>query len=338
MNTMRHPLRFPIFLLALWVAACQTTLERPSGGNAVLEAYGAKDYVRTLQLTGKASASWQDRVLHAWSWFQLAHYQEALREFRAMQKDQPSRFHPWLGEAWVMMKRGRFDKVPPLLDRAERWMGQHQRPMLFAARGWLAFYRGELDRAADWFDKTEEALYFEDAEYISIATGIMQTWNTLPWVGRGWVALARGDLETAERAFSRGLEHDVRCHLCHAGLSAVAERRGNVEDALQPAIAGLRTSRHDPELVVTLNRLLLARNDLELSERVYRELVDTGDNDPLYLANLGYVWLYQGRFEDAARAFEQALAAEPGQLLATRGLAEVQPLLEEQRRMQSGGR
>ncbi len=336
MTAMTHRRTLPVLvLLSLLVGACQMKLQRPDTDNVALAAYGAKDYVRTLQLTAATDKDWQSRVLHAWSRFQLGYLQGALDEFRALQRDDPARFHPWLGEAWVMMKQEHLDRVPALLDQAERWMGQHQRPMLFAARGWLAFYRGRLDEAGDWFDKTEEALYFEDAEYISIARSVMQTWNTLPWVGRGWIALSRNDPAAADRAFSRGLEHDERCHLCYAGLSAVAEHRGDVEAALQLAIDGLRVSRHDPELVVILNRLLAARNDLELSERIYRELVTVSDGDPLYLANLGYVWLYLGRFEEAARAFEKTLAIEPGQRLATLGLAEVQPLLEEQRRLRS---
>jgi len=315
---------FAISVLLLGVAGCQP------GGNdsAAIDAYGAKDYVSTLQITGEQEKSGDttkvSRTLHAWAWFQLGHYNEALREFRRLQQDEPNDFHPWLGEAWILMKQGQFQQVPALLDKAEKWMGQHQRPMLYAARGWLAFYQGNIDQAAELFDATEQHLYFEDANFINIPEGIMRTWNTLPWVGRGWVAISRGKPEAAEKAFLKGIENDPGCHLCYAGLTALAEQHGDIDQAIEFAKKGLAVSRHDPELVTTLNRLLVAKAKPKLAEHIYRELVKISHNDPLYLANLGYIHLYRGEIEEAAKAFSQALRDEPGQYLASSGLKQIQ--------------
>ena len=312
-----------VLLPLLWLQGCQT------GGQtlAMVEAYGDKDYVTVYRL-GEAARKQGElkgvpRYLHAWALFQLQYYPQARAEFAAIHRDKPSEFHGWLGEAWIAIKQRRLDDAERFLKKAEQWMGQHQRPMWYAARGWVAFYRNRLDEAERLFDQTEESLYFPDAEYISIPQGIMRTWNTLPWVGRGWVAVARGRPDEARKQFSRGLEHDATCHLCFAGLAAVAESEGKIDKAIEQAVAGLKVSRHDPELVGTLNRLLARRGDLGLSSRIYEELVKTSDGDPMYRANLAWVRVYQGRLEEAHRLFRQALEVEPGLYMAKSGLQRV---------------
>jgi len=323
---MKHSLAILVLMAAVLLAGCRTT-----GTSAVVDAYGNKDYVGALQLSEErirgGTANKVDRVLHAWSLFQLGYLDRALDEFRQISRKDQSNFHGWLGQAWIMMKKGGYEQVPPFLDEAERWMGQWQRPMLYAARGWLAFYQGDLERAEKFFGLTEAALYFEDAEYIPIPLPLMRTWKTLPWVGRGWVAVVRGDLAEAGRSFLRGLEHDPSCHLCYAGLAEVASRQGETNEAIQFATRGLSLTRHDRELTDKLNRLLWKKNDPELSMKVYRELVDSSKGDPLYRANLGYLYLYRGQFDKALDNFQQALRDEPGQPLASRGLVEVRRAL-----------
>lgn len=302
------------------LAGCQSP-----ANNDVVDAYGDKDYVGAIRLSEKhiqdGNDTKVDRILHAWALFQLGYLHKAQTEFNQLTHNNPESFHGWLGQAWVLMKQRRFKQVPGKLAQAERWMAQHQRPMLYAARAWLAFYTGDIDTASALFDKTEASLYFEDAAYIHIPASIMDTWNTLPWVGRGWIALARRKPEQAQRMFQRGIDHDDSCHLCYAGLAQTALAGGDLDKAISLAQKGLAVSRHDPELTATLNRLLWKKNDPKLSLDIYTKLVEQSRNDPLYLANLGYLYLYRGQQTKARQSFEAALAEEKGLRLAKVGLA-----------------
>ncbi len=317
---MKFRLLFLVLLPVVLLAGCQE-----ADTNAVVNAYGNKDYLGAMRISGKriqgGGANRIDRILHAWSLFQLGYFDKALREFQALARQRPTEFHAWLGQGWVMIKKGRFDRATHYLDEAQRWMGQWQRPMLFAARGWLAFYKKEYDRAAALFDLTQQSLYFEDKEYIPIPEPLMETWETLPWVGKGWVAIVKGQLDKADNYFKRGLVHDASCHLCYAGLSEVAARNGALNDAIDLAVKGLSVVRHDNSLTAQLNRLLWKKNDLALSKQIYEKLVKTSRGDSLYLANLGYLYLYRGEADKAEQLFHEALRKEPGLILAKRGLA-----------------
>jgi tetratricopeptide (TPR) repeat protein len=289
-----------------------------------VSAYGNKDYLKVREITARVIQDnpnlLQALTLNGWSQFQLGDLDSALSDFKKIQLEYPENFHGYLGEAWILIMHGNLEMSEKLLDKAQWWMGQHQQPMLRAARGWIAFYRNDLAEAERHFIQAEEDLFWEDKPSYRIESTVLASWSTLPWVGMGWVETAKGNIPGANKAFNKGLIRDTSCHLCYAGLSFIAEKEENIDKALRYAEQGLSVSRHDPELVATLNRLLKKKNSLEKSLEIYHRLVKKSGDDPLYLANLGYVYLYQNDLEQAEKQFRIALSIDPGHALATTGL------------------
>ncbi|MES9855977.1 MAG: hypothetical protein ABW166_05165 [Sedimenticola sp.] len=65
----------------------------------------------------------------------------------------------------------------------------------------------------------------------------------------------------------------------------------------------------------------MKRDSLDRRRAVYERLVKGSPGDPLYLSNLGYVYLYLDMQQLAGDQFHQTLAIEPNQPLAQSGLA-----------------
>jgi tetratricopeptide (TPR) repeat protein len=291
-------------------------------------AYGNKDYLKVREITARVIKD-NPKVplalpLHGWSQLQLGDLDNALSDFKKVQAEYPDNFHGYLGEAWVLIKRGELERSDKLLDKAEQWMDQHQRTLLRATRGWVAFYRNDLVEAERQFLRAEEDRIWEDWTYYHIESSVLATWTTMPWVGMGWVETARGNTANAIEAFNKGLSRDASCHLCYAGLAHLAEMDGKIDRAIRFATEGLMVSRHDPELVAQLNALLLKNKSLDKSLEVYTKLVKKNGDDPLYLTNLGYVYLHQNDTEQAEKLFRRALSIAPYHELAMVGLSRLE--------------
>ncbi len=315
---------FMAFLISLFVLqGCNSS----SMGTAI-SAYGNKDYLKAREITAQQIKSNPNDplvlTLHGWSRFQLGDLNGAQQVFKKLQAGYPDNFHGYLGQAWVLIKRGKPEQTDKLLDHAERWMDQHQRTMLWATRGWVAFYRNDLAEAERLFLQAENDLFMEDWIYYHIDHKVLASWASMPCVGLGWVEDAWGNRAGAIKAFKEGLNRDTSCHLCYAGLAHIAETEGKIDQAIRYATHGLMVSRHDPELVVQLNGLLQKRRSLEKSEEVYTQLVQRNGDDPLYLANLGFVYLHQQDSAQAERMFRRALAIDPSHGPATIGLSRIQ--------------
>ena len=96
------------------------------------------------------------------------------------------------------------------------------------------------------------------------------------WFGKG-VALEREDVEAALQAYARAI-------------------------AAEPAFLDAR---------INLGRLLHERGRFAEAERVYRDAIKAGGNDPVLLFNLGVLLDDMGRAADAVAAYESALRADP---------------------------
>jgi tetratricopeptide (TPR) repeat protein len=290
-----------------------------------VSAYGNKDYLEAREITARVIKDNPNLplalTLHGWSQFQLGELNIALSDFKKIQAEYPDNFHGYLGEAWVLIQRGKLEQAEKLLDQAELWMNQHQRTMLRVTRGWVAFYRDDLVEAERQFLQAEEVLFLKDRSDLRIESNILASQSTMPWVGMGWVKTIGGNTAGAVKAFKKGLSRDSSCHFCYAGLAHISEKDGKIDRAIHYAEAGLLVSRYDPELVAQLNRLLQKKNSPIKSREVYTRLVKKSRDNPLYLASLGHIYLSQNDPEQAEKLFLKALAIDPHHELATSGLS-----------------
>ncbi|MES9858372.1 MAG: hypothetical protein ABW166_17490 [Sedimenticola sp.] len=298
-----------LLLVGLLVSGCQEI------SNDIVVAYGTKDYLSVRDMTAKKLKTLDTPLaiaLNAWGHFQLGDLDLAMQGFKRVQEESSSFFHGHIGEAWVLLKYGQLEQAEKAIDRAEKWMDAHQHAVLFASRGWLSFYRGDLDGASKWFDKTEDSMHHVDFVFYGIDRTIWNTWAALPWVGRGWIALSRQQWSESEAAFKHGIEWDESCHLCYSGMVDLYQAQGRDDEALDAAVKGLSVVRHDTELVGKLNAMLTKRENPALSQRIYSELVAVSHGDPLYLANLGYAQMYMQEPVASEQTFKEGITADAG--------------------------
>ncbi len=314
-------------LMALLISLIALQGCNSSSMGSAITAYGNKDYLQVREITAQQIKNKPNDplvlTLHGWSQFQLGDLNGAMKTFKKLHAGYPNNFHGHLGQAWVLIKRGKWEQTDQLLAAAERWMDQHQRTMLWATRGWVAFYRKDLAEAERMFLQAENDLFMEDWQYYHIDHKILASWSTMPCVGLGWVEDAWGNRADAKKAFKEGLRRDASYHLCYAGLAHIAETEGKIDQAIRYAAQGLMVSRHDPELVARLNELLLKKNSPDISQEVYTRLVEKNGNDPLYLANLGHVYLHRKEPAQAERLFRKALTIDPTHESATTGMSRI---------------
>ncbi len=137
---------------------------------------------------------------------------------------------------------------------------------------------------------------------------------------RGYIHFELGDYAAAGVAYERSLSLDPELPVAYLHLGQIAQRRGQLEaavdwleqgltrfEASSEAAAGATSAGEDPRLpaLEALAGCRLALGHLEGAEKAYRELLERRPDDPETLLALGRLVLQQGH-RDEARAFLEA--------------------------------
>ncbi len=142
-------------------------------------------------------------------------------------------------------------------------------------------------------------------------------------LARGVAALAGGQHDAARDALRLALEADpLRAHKAHAALSVLAEVTGNAEEALRLADEALERDPTYPFALFQKGRLLGRQDDYEgARDALLAALKQELDFEDALVA-LGDMAFRLGRFEDAERYLERAVAIDPAraEVHALRGL------------------
>lgn len=323
-----------LLLLAplLLLAACDPSTTRSVKTVKAIQSWAANDYVScrdtTLEIILAAQKEKTEdldaRALHGWCVLSLGDLDQAEKVFQALRSFDQNNFHALLGDAWIKLHRRQLDEAEVALELSDRWAIAPFRTPQQSAEGWLAFYRGDYDRAEERFREAEKNLYYEDYVYYNIDYGVKRNWSTQPWVGLGWVEMYRGRPEASRLAFLKGLERDPNCHGCYGGLARLYMGLGKRTKAFKFATKGLAMVRHDPALLSFVNDILFDAKNPRFSVELYQYVVEKSQGDPLYLANLGWAHYYNGDLQAAEFAFEASLHADPDEQLAIGGIAFLQ--------------
>jgi len=140
----------------------------------------------------------------------------------------------------------------------------------------------------------------------------------------GLVRVDAGDDREAVRYLARAQRADPSLAAVYPALIAAYRRLGDEAAAreLGPAFLAAATRARVSDEVATAQRLLAAGQIAEADTRLAEALKLDASSAPA-LALLGYVRLAQGRLDEATRAEESALAADPTYARAEWGLAEI---------------
>jgi tetratricopeptide (TPR) repeat protein len=141
------------------------------------------------------------------------------------------------------------------------------------------------------------------------------------WGELGIVYNAHRYYALAERCYARAVELAPQTVDWPHLRGVLAEERGDAAAAISHYRAALAIQSDDRAARYRLGNVLLASNDLDGAEAVFRELVSTAPNEPWGLLGLGRVEQRRGAHQAAARSFEQALALDPGNEQTTHLLA-----------------
>jgi tetratricopeptide (TPR) repeat protein len=142
-------------------------------------------------------------------------------------------------------------------------------------------------------------------------------------LARGVAALAAGQHEAARDLLRLAVEADpLRAHLALAALSVLAEVTGNAEEALRLADEALERDPISPFALFQKGRLLGLQDDYEGARAALLAALEQELDFEDALVALGDMAFRLGRFEDAERYLERAVAIDPkrAEVHALRGL------------------
>lgn len=130
-------------------------------------------------------------------------------------------------------------------------------------------------------------------------------------------ALRSGDTEVAERGLRHALNERADMHDARQALASLLAGDGRVQEAEALLTQGLERAPNHVGLRRLLGHLRVEQGDLDGAVEVLR----AGPADPALLAMLGALYQRQGRAEQAAGAYRQALQTDPSVGVWWAGLA-----------------
>jgi Flp pilus assembly protein TadD len=123
----------------------------------------------------------------------------------------------------------------------------------------------------------------------------------------GTVLSATGHVVEARRAYERALALDAHAAYALNNLCYLSFLEGDIASALSECQAALAV---DPRLVPARNNLALAYAALQREDLALREFLAAGDA-AVASYNIGIVHTAEGRYEVAAKAFDEASRERP---------------------------
>jgi len=313
--------RFLAALLLVWAAAGHAQ-PAPESTEALLEQAGAqfeaRDYVAARAVARRVLARDADHPralwLLGWSEYQLGNYEQARLAFERLAEAQGRSVASDVGLGWSLFKLGRLARARRHFEAARGSAVGDQRYIVADGLGWIAYVRGDYERAAELFRAHPQARERGGAPEDGA-------------LGLGWIALTLGRLDATVGHFREGLERQPRYFRLHAGLGLVALFRGRNREALDHTLEGFEHTPYNRELVLLLDAVLRKLADPERSAQVYRELHARYPEIPVFLNGLGWAELDLGRLVAAQGRFIAALERLPDYPLARLGLERSRALM-----------
>lgn len=101
------------------------------------------------------------------------------------------------------------------------------------------------------------------------------------------------------------------------------DNTGRTEEVLRMSEVAIRHAPHEPSLIFSRANALGKLGKFEEAERAYREALARRPNNALYHVNLGVLYHRWSRRNDAADAYRRALAIDPEHRSARENLAKL---------------
>jgi len=192
--------------------------------------------------------------------------------------------------------------------------------------------RNRLGRIALTVDKPDQALQYykeslkqnpNDAEAIN---GISQALTVIAQKQANWSQTmgADSDLMNAEQSIQEALRmnpNDLRLHLANLRISQLAGKPAMSEAELNNLAS--MAPRNESEQMIQ-GEAFLALGRYQEADQAFNGLIQRNANNPDKLLVLGDTMKVNGDLEGARRAYQTALAAEPGNMKAQRGIDRIE--------------
>ena len=263
-----------------------------------------------------------------WLWIEQSNYPKAADAFKAaLEVDQPDD-SVYLWQLFVLRQLGRLDEADALLKQALENFPDSLR--LGTEAGWLLFYRRDYAAAVAQFSavlSVEPSLAtalqgkiaalrlswaLEDAEYELARNHDVVALNPGLQGEKGWTAFAREDFASAERAF-REVVDNGGSHLDRVNLAWALLNIGD-EPSLKEAAELCRESlliAKSAEAFGCLGVVSFRQKKIDEAEIYLKNSIETNARMGHH-ADLGSLYAYMLRYEEAEKVLQQGIAIKPG--------------------------
>jgi tetratricopeptide (TPR) repeat protein len=222
--------------------------------------------------------------------------EEALREFRRVIELRPGDSGAPLFLGLIAIRQARWEEAAGALRQAAE--SGVPRPAALHNLGFALEQLGRLDEA--------EAAFGDAAGRAKDDPRIMLGWSI--------VALKRGDNKVAQARLARAcelLDGKPLPALWYWGATLAASGIDDAENALRIAREGVTAFPHHPVLQNNLAVLLEVSGDVQGAETLLRSALAEDAALPQVSKNLGDILYRNGRYEEAAEAYERAAKLNP---------------------------
>ena len=222
--------------------------------------------------------------------------EEALREFRRVSELRPSDSRAPLFLGLIALRQAKWEEAAEALRQAAG--AGVPRPAALHNLGFALEQLGRLDEA--------EAAYGDAAGRAKDDPRIMLGWSI--------VALKRGDNKVAQSRLARAcelLEGKPAPAIWYWAATLAASGLDDAENALRTAREGVAAYPHNPVLQNNLAVLLEASGDLQEAEAMLRAALAEDAALPQVSKNLADILYRNGRYDEAAEAYERAAKLNP---------------------------
>jgi tetratricopeptide (TPR) repeat protein len=222
--------------------------------------------------------------------------EEALREFRRVMELRPADGSAPLFLGLIAIRQARWDEAAEALRQAA--MVGVPKPAVLHNLGFALEQLGRLDEA--------EAAYGDAASRAREDARVMLGWSI--------VALKRGDNQVAQGRLARALEllkGRTIPALWYWAATLASAGGEDLDAALKAAREGVAAYPENPVLQNNLAVLLELSGDVEGAEKMLRAALVEDPALPQVSKNLADILYRNGRFDDAAEAYERAAKLNP---------------------------
>jgi tetratricopeptide (TPR) repeat protein len=164
-----------------------------------------------------------------------------------------------------------------------------------------------------------------EARHALVRAGALAPDDAAPYVAQGNLDLAEGNLPGAIESFRQALAREPEHPTAQTNLGIALARRGDRAGALDAFECATRRAPQQGEAWNGLGAMRLAEGDAERAVGPLQQATVLLPHDPNPALNLGRALEALRRWDDAARAFREALRRDPDNEVAVRHLVQLNP-------------